>query len=174
MTTARPNTDRRFLIFNAVISSAALLFLAWLLLVRKADAGGPDLSFMPAVNAGWNGLSTVLLVVGGFAIRAGRRDLHRHLMVGAFASSTLFLIGYVAYHYAHGDTRYAGDFRTAYLIILATHVLLSMVVVPMALSAFYVAIKKRFRAHKRITRILWPVWLYVSITGVVIWYMLHG
>ncbi|RLB47533.1 MAG: DUF420 domain-containing protein [Deltaproteobacteria bacterium] len=161
------------MIFNALISSVALAFLTWLLLFRQGEEGTIDLSFMPGVNAGWNSLSTVLLVAGGIAIKGGRRDLHRHLMVGAFASSVLFLIGYVAYHYAHGDTRYEGDYRALYLPILATHVLLSMTVVPMALSAFYFAIKKRFGAHKRVTRILLPVWLYVSVTGVVIWYMLH-
>jgi len=173
VTTAGPSTDRRFFVFNAVVSTAALAFLAWLLLIRKGEDGGLDLSFMPAVNAGLNSLSTTLLFAGWVAIKKKRPDVHRYLMVGAFVCSSLFLIGYVAYHYAHGDTRYAGDFRTIYLIILATHVLLSMAVVPMALSAFYFAWKKRFTSHKKVTKLLWPIWLYVSITGVVIWWMLH-
>jgi putative membrane protein len=95
-------------------------------------------------------------------------------MVSAFVSSSLFLVGYVAYHYVHGDTRYAGDFRTIYLVILASHVLSSIGVVPMALSAFYFAFQRRFATHKKVTRILWPIWMYVSVTGVVIWWMLHG
>jgi putative membrane protein len=174
MSSARaPSSDRRFFVFNAVISTAALSLLAWLLLIRTAADGAVDLSFMPAVNAGWNSLSTVLLVSGWVAIKNQRRDLHRHLMVAAFVSSALFLVGYVAYHYAHGDTRYEGAFRTPYLIILASHVLLSMAVVPMGLSAFYFAWQKRFTTHKKVTRILLPVWLYVSVTGVVIFVMLH-
>jgi putative membrane protein len=174
MATAGPTSDRRFFVFNAIVSTAALALLTWLLLIRRGEDGGLDLSFMPAVNAGWNTLSTALLVGGFVAIKKKRIDLHRYMMVGAFISSSLFLIGYVAYHYVHGDTRYAGDFRTVYLIILASHVLLSLVVVPMALSAFYFALKKRFATHKKVTKLLWPTWVYVSVTGVVIWFMLHA
>ncbi len=173
MATAGPTSDRRFFVFNAVVSTAALALLAWLLLIRRGADGGLDLSFMPAINAGWNALSTVLLISAYVAIKQRKIDVHRHLMVAAFVSSSLFLVGYVAYHYVHGDTHYEGAFRTPYLIILASHVLLSVAVVPMALSAFYFAWKKRFSTHKKITKILWPIWVYVSITGVVIWYMLH-
>jgi putative membrane protein len=174
MATAGPGTDRRFFAFNAIVSTAALAFLAWLLLIRRGEGGGLDLSFMPAVNAGWNSLSTILLVAGLVAIKKKRPDIHRYAMVSAFVSSSLFLVGYVAYHYVHGDTRYAGDFRTIYLVILASHVLSSIGVVPMALAAFYFAFQKRFATHKKVTRILWPIWMYVSVTGVVIWWMLHG
>lgn len=174
MSSAGPAADRRFFVFNAVVSITALGLLAWLLLIRKGEDGGADLSFMPAVNAGWNSLSTVLLLGGGIAIKKNRPDLHRHMMVGAFVSSSLFLVGYVAYHYAHGDTRYAGGYRPIYLVILASHVMLSMAVVPMALSAFYFAFRKRFATHKKVTRILWPIWVYVSVTGVIIFWMLHG
>src|SRR5690606_21942747 len=101
-------------------------------------------------------------------------ELHRRLAVGAFAASALFLVGYVTYHYVHGDTRYEGGHRGLYLSILASHVLLSITVVPMALSAFYFAAERRFAIHKLIARVLLPVWRYVSVTGVVFFCFLHG
>jgi putative membrane protein len=165
--------DRRFFVFNAIVSTIALAILAWLLLLREGGGTGSDLSFMPAVNAALNGTAACLLTAGFVAIRRKRPDVHRYLMVAAFAASSLFLAGYLAYHYAHGDTRYEGPHRALYLTILASHVLLSMGVVPMALSAFWFAWKKRFATHKKVTRILLPAWLYVSVTGVVIYFMLH-
>jgi len=97
-------------------------------------------------------------------------------MVSTFAASSLFLVGYLAYHYVHGDTRYAGTgaMKAVYLIILATHVLLSMPVVPLALVAFYFAWRQDFRRHRKVTRWLAPMWLYVSVTGVVVFFMLRG
>lgn len=170
----RPASDRSFFVFNAVLSSAALAFLAWLLLVRRGGSVGVDLSFMPAVNASFNALAATLLICGFIAIRQKRPDIHRYFMVSAFSSSALFLVGYVAYHYVHGDTKYAGAHRGLYLLILATHVLLSMVVPPMALSGLYFAWKKSFARHRKLNRILLPIWLYVSVTGVVIFFMLRG
>jgi putative membrane protein len=95
-------------------------------------------------------------------------------MVSAFAASALFLVCYLAYHYVHGDTRYVGDWRALYLVILASHVLLSIPVVPMALVAFYFAWRKEFVRHRKVTRWLAPIWVYVSVTGVVVYFMLRG
>jgi putative membrane protein len=166
--------DRRFMAFNAVVSAAALAFLAWLLLVPHGVSGGRDLSFMPAVNACFNGLAACLLLAGWVAIKSGNMALHKRLMVSAFATSSLFLIGYVTYHYAHGDTKFTGTgaIRVLYFVILISHILLSTAVVPMALASFYFAFKKRFITHAKVARILFPIWLYVSITGVVIFFML--
>ena len=102
--------------------------------------------------------------------------VHRVLMVSAFVASSLFLVCYLAYHAVHGDTRYAGSggMRTLYLVILASHVLLSMTVVPLALTALWFALRREFRRHRRVTRVLWPIWMYVSVTGVVIFWMLRG
>ncbi|MFL5322312.1 MAG: DUF420 domain-containing protein [Myxococcaceae bacterium] len=171
----RPSSDRSFFIFNALLSTGALALLAYLLLIRHGStSSGLDLRFMPAVNASFNALSAAMLVSGYVAIRNRRSDIHRYFMVSAFASSALFLVGYLSYHYVHGDTKYQGGFRPLYLVILASHVLLSMVVVPGALSAFYFAWKKRFATHKQVTRVLFPIWLYVSVTGVIIFFMLRG
>ncbi len=171
---AGPN-DKGFFIFNAVVSVAALSFLGWLLLIhRGSDGMSLDLRFMPAVNAGFNGAAAVMLGAGWWAIRQKKVELHKRLMVASFVASSLFLVGYVAYHFVHGDTRYVGDYRGLYLFILASHVLLSMPIVPMALAAFYFAWKQRFEAHRKVTRILAPMWMYVSVTGVVVYFFLRG
>ncbi len=150
--------------------------LGWLLLFHRGLASpGLSLRFLPPVNAGWNALSAVLLVLGRLAIRRGDERRHRALMVAAFVSSTLFLAGYLAYHAVHGDTKFGGEgaVRVVYLVVLASHVLLSMGVVPLALSAFYFAWKRRLDAHRKVTQVLHPLWLYVSVTGVVIFLMLR-
>lgn len=165
---------RSFVVFNAFVSAAALAFLAWLLLLHGGVAGSSvDLSFMPAVNASFNATSAVLLLVGRLAIARKNVELHKRLMVAAFAVSGLFLLGYVAYHFVHGDTKYVGAYRGLYLAILASHVLLSMAVLPLALTAFYFAARRELARHARVARVLWPIWLYVSVTGVVVFFLLH-
>jgi putative membrane protein len=175
-------SDRSFFVFNAVLSVAAVSFLAYILMIRHggvpATTGGapPDLSFLPAVNATLNGLSASMLCAGYIAIRRRSARVHKFCMVGAFAASSLFLICYVLYHYVHGDTRFAGigPIRYVYFTVLISHVLLSVSVVPLALTSFYFAAKRSFARHKRVTRYALPIWLYVSVTGVVIFFMLRG
>jgi len=175
---ADPAADRRFFAFNAVLSTAALLLLGWLLLVRRGAgaSGAADLRFLPAVNASLNATAALLLFAGWVSIRRGSMRAHRVFMVGAFTASALFLVCYLAYHAVHGDTRYAGTgtIRTVYLAVLATHVLLSATVVPLALTAFWFALRREFRRHRRVTRVLWPIWMYVSVTGVAIFFMLRS
>ncbi|MDP2342365.1 MAG: DUF420 domain-containing protein [Deltaproteobacteria bacterium] len=176
MTVIAPATDRRFYVFNAVVSAAALGFLFWLLVLRSGDAGGDvDLRFLPAVNASFNTLSACLLALGFVFIKQKKPHLHKYCMVGAFASSGLFLVSYVVYHYVHGDTKFTGEgaLRTVYFVILISHILLSMVIVPGALAAFWFAGTGRFPIHKKVTRVLLPAWLYVSVTGVVIFFLLR-
>lgn len=170
------SADRSFYVFNAVLSVTALAILFYILVIRRGGGGGAamDLRFMPAVNAGFNALSAALLTTGYIAIRHKAVMLHKYCQVSAFASSSLFLVGYLAYHYVHGDTKYVGPARGLYLLILATHVLLSMAIVPLALSVLYFAIKRAFRRHAAVARVLLPIWLYVSVTGVVIFFMLRG
>lgn len=168
-------SDKGFWIFNAVISTAAVSFLGWLLLLREGGGVDADLGFMPAVNALLNATSATLLVLGLVAIRRGRREVHKRLMVSAFAASAVFLVGYVLYHYAHGDTQYQGEgtLRIVYFTILITHVILSIVMLPMILTTFYLAAKERFTSHKKLARWTLPIWLYVSVTGVLIYLMLR-
>jgi putative membrane protein len=168
-------SDRSFWIFNVTVSTVAVGFLGWLLLLRESGGIAADLSFMPAVNATLNAASATLLLLGLTAIRTGRREIHKRLMVSALGASVVFLVGYVVYHYTHGDTRYdgIGAIRILYFGVLITHVVLSIVMLPMILTTFYLATRGRFSAHKRLARWTLPIWLYVSITGVVIFFMLR-
>lgn len=169
-----PRSDRIFFTFNAVLSTVAVAFIAFILL-RSHSASGPDLSFLPAVNACFNALSAVCLVAGYVAIRQRKIGVHRLLMVGAFACSSLFLVGYLSYHSVHGDTKFAGvgPIRLFYFALLVSHVLLSLSVVPLALTSFYFAFTRSFPRHRRLNRVFLPIWLYVSVTGVVIFFMLR-
>jgi putative membrane protein len=166
----RPRPDK-FFIFNAVVVLA--LALGWLLLIHGACKNDGEPRFMPMVNAVFNATAASLVAV--VAIKKKRVELHRYLMVSAFAASACFLVGYLAYHAVHGDTKFGGEgsVKVAYLVLLASHVLLSMGIVPMALAAFYFAWRKDFTKHTRVTRVLHPVWLYVSVTGVIVFLMLR-
>jgi putative membrane protein len=131
---------------------------------------------LPSLNACLNGAAAVLLATGRMAIKRGDRELHRRLMLAALATSALFLVSYLYYHFnVKLMTRYAGDGadRALYLFILATHVLLAPFVVPFSLAAIWHAWRGRLDTHTRITRWLWPVWLYVSVTGVAIYLLLY-
>lgn len=174
--TASTRGDRAFLVFALALSAGVLAFLAWLLLFHRGLQGeGPNLRFLPAVNAACNATAAMLLVAGRWAIAKKRVELHRALMVAAVAASAVFLLGYLAYHAVHGDTKFGGEgaVRVVYLAVLATHVLLSAAVPPLVLLALYFAFKKRFPAHKKVTRVLHPVWLYVSVTGVIVFVLLR-
>lgn len=170
-----PRSERLFFVFNALLSSSALGFIAFILL-RKTDSSGPDLSFMPAVNAGFNALSATFLVLGFVAIRRRQISLHRLCMITAFALSALFLVGYLAYHSVHGDTKFngTGSLRVIYFTVLISHIVLSMVVVPLALTSFYLAFTRSFVRHRRLNRVFLPIWLYVSVTGVLLFFLLRG
>ena len=158
-----------------MFSAIAVSIIAWLLLFHRGAGDAGALASLPAVNATLNATAASLLVVGWIAVRRRNVRLHRAAMIGAFVASAAFLVSYLVYHYGHGDTRYPGHgtIRTAYLLMLASHVLLSIPVVPMALLAFYWAWRKRFDRHRRVTRWLAPIWLYVSVTGVLVFWMLR-
>ncbi|HEY4116489.1 MAG TPA: DUF420 domain-containing protein [Byssovorax sp.] len=169
-------SDRPFFLFNALVSAAALAFIAWLLLLRRGgSSGGSDLGFMPAVNASLNALAATLLVGGRAAIARKQVRIHKFAMVAAFAASALFFVGYAVYHYAHGDSHYpgVGAIRVVYFTVLVTHIVLSAAVVPLALASLWFATRKRFTTHRKIARVTFPIWLYVSVTGVVIYFMLR-
>lgn len=176
-THAGPPQSRSFIYFNAGLSLAVVLFLGWLLYGRGTATGSPtvDLRFMPAVNACLNATAAVLLVCGWVAIKKNRPDIHRYFMVSTTAVSALFLVGYVAYHSVHGDTKFTGTgaLRAVYFFILITHIVGSIAVVPLLISALTFAFKRAFVRHRKITRVLAPLWLYVSVTGVTIFFFLR-
>lgn len=134
-----------------------------------------DWSLLPAVNATLNSLATVLLVLGYVLIRSGRRDAHRAAMLSAFGCSALFLVSYLTYHYQVGSVRFPGTgaVRTLYLSILLTHTVLAAAVPFLAGRTLYLAYRNRLAEHRRLARITLPIWLYVSVTGVVIYVMLY-
>lgn len=130
---------------------------------------------LPTVNAILNGAAASLLVAGFLLIRAGRREAHRRAMTAAFACSVLFLVSYLVYHFEAGSVRFqgTGPVRTFYLTVLLTHTVLAAVVPFLAVTTLVLARKGRFEAHRRLARVTLPIWLYVSVTGVVIYLMLY-
>lgn len=156
------------------VSAAACGFLFWLLYFREAGEGSEALAFLPAMNASMNAGAATCLVLGIRAIRGGRRDLHARFMGGAFAFSTVFLVGYILHHSLHGDTKFGGEgaVRGLYLSLLASHVLLSLPALPMVLTTFYFSLSGQLDRHRRLARYTFPIWLYVSATGVVVFFML--
>ncbi len=130
---------------------------------------------LPTVNAVLNGTAATLLVAGFFLIRSGRREAHRRVMTAAFACSILFLVSYLVYHAEVGSVRFqgTGTVRTVYLSILLTHTVLAAAVPFLAVATLVLARRERFESHRRLARVTLPVWLYVSVTGVVIYLMLY-
>ena len=131
---------------------------------------------LATVNAVLNGTSAALLVAGFFLIRSGRRDAHRRAMTAAFACSILFLVSYLVYHAQVGSVRFqgTGTVRTVYLSILLTHTVLAAAVPFLAVSTIVLARRERFETHRKLARVTLPVWLYVSVTGVAIYFMLRA
>ena len=134
-----------------------------------------SLSLLPHLNALLNGTSAVLLISGYTFIRRGRIPAHRFCQVSAFVTSTLFLGSYLTYHYFHGTTRFAGQgiARPLYFAILISHTILAIAVVPLVLITLYRATRGDFARHRQIARWALPIWLYVSVTGVIVYLMLY-
>ncbi len=159
----------------AAVSVAIVAFLIWLIYFNRGTAHGSEvIGALPAVNAGLNALSTAFLVTGYIAIRQRRFALHIKMMLAAVASSALFFICYVIYHMFHGDTKFVGTgvVRPVYYFILITHIVLSAIAVPMILTSLYLSLSGRLATHRRVSRWTLPVWLYVSVTGVLIFVFL--
>lgn len=160
-----------------LLSGLAVSFLLWLLYVHHASADfAGRWMFLPALNALLNGLCAIALCVGFYFIRHGAREAHRTSMLTAFAFSVAFLVSYIANHALHGDTLFPGHgaVRTLYLSILASHIILSIVALPMILITLFFSLTGRFALHRRIARFTFPVWLYVSVTGVVVFLFLKA
>lgn len=157
------------------ISAAAVCFLFWLIyLHHPLDASVARFRFLPLLNAFLNGLCTVALMAGFYFIRLRKIAAHRASMMLAFVFSSLFLVSYIVNHALHGETHFPGfgTVRTVYLSILISHVSLSVVALPMVLTTFFFSLTGRLRQHRRIARFTLPIWLYVSVTGVVVYAML--
>ena len=135
-----------------------------------------SLNDLPALNATLNGMAAILLMAGYICIRRKNQTAHRNCMIGALSMSVLFLVGYLTYHFTvHGVTRFREPawFRPIYLTILLTHTILAGLIVPMILVTLSRALLQRFERHKVIARWAWPAWMYVSVTGVLIYLLLY-
>ncbi|MGD0345867.1 MAG: DUF420 domain-containing protein [Terracidiphilus sp.] len=180
MTTTTPTTAPRSGTAPAIaaillISAAASLFLFWLIYIHPAAATSAQFAFLPALNAILNGLAAIALLIGYTFIRAHQTQRHRAAMITAFLFSTLFLVSYIAHHALHGDVRYPlhAAFRTFYLCLLASHIVLAVVALPLVLITFFFSLSGRIPQHRRIARWTFPLWLYVSVTGVITYVMLR-
>ena len=181
MTTAAPASNNRQQGTRAAIatilaiSAAATLFLFWLIYVHPAAASSSQYAFLPALNALLNGLSATALLIGYTFIKSRRIAAHRAAMMTAFGFSTLFLVSYIAHHALHGDVRYPihAALRSVYLPLLASHIILAIVALPLVLVTFFFSLSGRIPQHRKIARWTFPIWLYVSITGVITFAMLR-
>lgn len=173
----RPGDLRVPLAIIVAASASIFLFLVWMLYFKeRGEISGADLDFMPALNAGLNAGSTAFLISGFLAIRSRRIKLHITCMISAMVLSACFLVGYLIYHNLHGDTPYpgAGLMRYVYFSVLISHIALTTVALPLIITTFFLAFTRRFDVHKRVAKFAFPVWLYVSITGVVIFFLLRA
>jgi putative membrane protein len=157
------------------VSAAATLFLFWLIYVHPAaDTTATHYTFLPNLNALLNGLSALALLIGFYFIKQRRIAAHRASMMTAFVFSSLFLISYIANHALHGDQRYPihDTIYHIYIPLLISHIILAIVALPIVLITFYLSLSGRIPAHRRLARITFPLWLYVSVTGVIVRIML--
>jgi putative membrane protein len=164
---------RLIYVLSAVVCAVVLLLMSGSL--PEGVRGAVDVSGLPAVNASINASTMVLLIAGGVAIKLKRIALHRALMLTAFGASTLFLCTYVVYHlFSPGPTRYQGDYRGVYIVILLSHVLLSVVILPLAMGTLFRGLMGAIARHRAWAPITLGIWLYVSVTGVLVYWMAHG
>ena len=175
VTTAPQSSTRPAIAAILVISAAATIFLFWLIYVHPAAATSEQYAFLPALNAILNGLSATALLIGFTFIKSRKIEAHRASMITAFGFSTLFLASYILHHALHGDVRYPAHaaLRSVYLPLLASHIILATVALPLILVTFFFSLSGRIPQHRKVARWTFPLWLYVSVTGVVTYVMLR-
>jgi len=167
--------DTKYLVLIAVLSVAVPLLVTLVLFVpQTGKLGDVDVTFLPKLHALLNSFTAVALVVGYRFIKKGNIRFHRFSMTTAFVLSAFFLISYVTYHYQAAPTSYGGVgiMRTIYYFVLISHIILAALIVPFVLLSVYFAISKQFVRHKRISRWTFPLWLYVAVTGVLVYFMI--
>ncbi len=164
--------EKRFNKFITIVSIIIPVLVAVLFGVKLPNA--KPLSFLPPIYASINGLTAVLLIYAVFAIKKGNRKLHQNLINVCVGCSVLFLVLYVAYHMTSDSTSYGGDgvVKYVYLFILITHIILSILIVPLVLRTYAKAYLKDFEGHKKLAKITFPIWLYVAVSGVVVYVMI--
>ncbi|MEW7277329.1 DUF420 domain-containing protein [Aquimarina sp. 2201CG1-2-11] len=169
-------TEKKYKNWIIILSIGIPLAVAVLFGVnlRKLGFDVEPLTFLPPIYATINGVTAIILVAALWAVKNGKVTLHERLMKTAIACSVLFLLMYIAYHMTSDSTRFGGEgtIRYVYYFILITHIVLSIAVIPFVLITYVRALSKKFESHKKIARITFPIWLYVAITGVVVYLMI--
>jgi putative membrane protein len=160
--------------FKLLITIASIAIPVVVAVLFKVKIEGVDLSFLPTIYAGINALTSILLVFALMAIKRGKRKQHENIIKVCLLLSLLFLACYVAYHMTSDPTEYEGTGAAKYIyyFILISHVILSIAVVPMVLRSYLLAWQGEFEKHKKWTKITWPLWFYVAVTGVVVYLMI--
>jgi putative membrane protein len=174
-TISAPRTPPSIVLGIIGVSAAASAFLFWLVYFHQpTDVAGTQLSFLPALNALLNSLCTIALIIGYRNIRRRAVIPHRNAMFAAFFFSSLFLVSYIANHALHGDAHFHGQgfIRPTYFALLISHIFLSVVALPMILITFFLSLTGRIPLHRKVARYTFPIWLYVSVTGVIVYAML--
>ena len=168
--------DQFWLKIIYIVSIIILMAIAFLILGPRPEGmeGALDVTMLPIVNATLNGITTILLLYGYILIRQKKRQKHKIIMLTAFGTSGAFLVSYIIYHwFKAGPKQYLGDYNEIYLFILLTHIVLAAIIIPLALITLYRGWTDNLRKHRKIAKITLPLWLYVSVTGVIIYYMLY-
>lgn len=150
------------------------LLVAVLYFIPKTNSSNNILDSLPLLNAVINGATSLLLITAVIAVKKGKKILHKKLMITALVFSVCFLLSYVLYHSTHESTKYGGEglIKLIYYFILLTHILLSALIVPLVLITFFRAITEKFDKHKKLARITFPLWLYVTISGVLVYILI--
>ena len=159
-----------------ILSAVLSLAVAFLILGPRPEGidGSIDVSSLPYLNALLNLITTILLIIGYVLIRQKKREKHRSVMLSAFFTSALFLVSYVVYHwFKSGPKPYTGDLTFIYYPVLLTHIILAMSILPLAMISVYRGMVLQIQQHKKIAKITFPIWMYVSVTGIIIFIMLY-
>ena len=168
--------EKKFSKLIVIVSILIPVVVAILFSVKLKNFGYDvePLSFLPPIYATINGITAVVLIAGVLAIKNGKRKLHEQLMTTAIALSVVFLVMYVAYHMTSDSTKFGGEgiIKFVYFFILISHILLSIAVIPLVLVTYVRALANKFDKHKKIAKITFPIWLYVAVTGVVVYLMI--
>lgn len=161
--------------FNRLITIVSIVIPIVVAMLFRVKIPNVDrLGFLPPIYASINGLTAILLIAAVLAIKKGKQKLHQNIMTSCIILSLLFLIMYIAYHMTSDSTSYGGEgtMRYVYLFILISHIVLSIVIIPLVLKTYARAYLKKYEAHRKLAKITFPIWLYVAITGVLVYLMI--
>ncbi|WP_405222470.1 DUF420 domain-containing protein [Dokdonia sp. Asnod1-B02] len=175
MSTLNP-TEKKYRVWIIILATVIPVVVAILSRIKLKDFGFDvePLTFLPAIYATINGITAIVLILAVVAIKKGNRKTHERLMKTAITLSVIFLLLYIAYHMTSDPTSFGGEgvIKYVYRFILISHILLSIIIIPLVLLTYVRALAERFDKHRKLARITFPIWLYVAITGVVVYLMI--